>query len=343
MTEQTKKHLYHVVITLRLPESSEFLTANVTLVPTDAIAIGDGYKMLGDCTLAEIGGFADKLEADVKDAIQHVTLLELAKEPAVSLRILDEDEETVLDEAWLEAFVSLPVTVNADGSDLLAGEPIGEVPDDEPEADTETEESELVLSVPVDTASSGTVPTAVLPAAHRFNRVAGRQLPAGFPTWTAVDILIDESPLLNAQVHALSSMHREVAGILVGPPPEKQPDGRYLVHITDTIIAKHTVMQGASVTYTPESWRYIHDELARRYPEETAVIVGWYHTHPGFGIFLSGMDLFIHQNFFTQLWHVALVLDPQAQTAGFFCWDRYQSQVSRVDFVWPEWTKQWGR
>jgi len=28
-------------------------------------------------------------------------------------------------------------------------------------------------------------------------------------------------------------------------------------------------------------------------------IVGWYHSHPGFGIFLSEYDLFIHRNFFT--------------------------------------------
>jgi len=338
MSEQTESHLYHIVITLRLPESGKFLSANVALQPGDAIESGDGYKMLGDCTLAEIGCFADKLEADVNEVVQQVTLLELAKEPAFSLQILDEDEETVLDETWLEAFVPLPVETDAE-QDAEAHDD----EDDEPEADVEAEERELVLSVPVGDADGFSGATAVSPAARHFNRVAGRQLPAGFPTWTAVDILIDEAPLLNAQVHALSSMHREVAGILVGPPPEKQPDGRYLVHITDTIIAKHTVMQGASVTYTPESWRYIHDELARRYPEETAVIVGWYHTHPGFGIFLSGMDLFIHQNFFTQLWHVALVLDPQAQTAGFFCWDRYQSKVNRVDFIWPEWARQWGR
>ena len=27
-------------------------------------------------------------------------------------------------------------------------------------------------------------------------------------------------------------------------------------------------------------------------------IVGWYHTHPGFGVEFSEMDLFIQQNFF---------------------------------------------
>jgi proteasome lid subunit RPN8/RPN11 len=132
-------------------------------------------------------------------------------------------------------------------------------------------------------------------------------------------------------------MNREVAGMLIGPAPEKQPDGRYVVHISDVIIAKHTRMHGASVTYTPESWRYVTDKLRERYPNEEAVIVGWYHTHPGFGIFLSGMDLFIHQNFFTQKWHIALVLDPQARKSGFFCWDRGQTAVQPYEFPWPEW------
>ncbi|HUM70382.1 MAG TPA: hypothetical protein PLK31_16230, partial [Chloroflexota bacterium] len=116
-----------------------------------------------------------------------------------------------------------------------------------------------------------------------------------------------------------------------------QPDGRYIVHIHDTIIAKYTVMNGASVTYTPESWRYMNDVLHERYPDDTAVMVGWYHTHPGFGIFLSGMDLFIHQNFFTQIWHVAFVLDPRAHTSGFFCWNRHLTEVKPVDFPWPAW------
>lgn len=176
----------------------------------------------------------------------------------------------------------------------------------------------------------------IIPSKARV-RVAGAQLPIGHHTWAAVDILMDEPALRAAQAHALSSMSREVAGVLVGPRPEKQPDGRYLVHIIDTIAAKYTVMQGASVTYTPESWRYLNDMLAQRYPDETAVMVGWYHTHPGFGIFLSGMDLFIHQYFFTQIWHVAMVLDPRARTSGFFCWDRPQSKVSRCDFSWPFW------
>lgn len=179
-------------------------------------------------------------------------------------------------------------------------------------------------------------PATIEPSEARV-RVAGQRLPPGVATQAAVDILMDEPALRAMQAHALSSLDREVAGVMVGPRPEKQPDGRYLVRIIDSIAAKYTVMQGASVTYTADSWRYLNDTLGERYPEETGVMVGWYHTHPGFGIFLSGMDLFIHQNFFTQIWHIAYVLDPRARTSGFFCWNRNRSSVNRYEFGWPDW------
>jgi proteasome lid subunit RPN8/RPN11 len=171
-------------------------------------------------------------------------------------------------------------------------------------------------------------------------RILGKRRPLNHHTWTAVDILVNESAFRDAQAHALGNPHREVAGVLVGPQPEKQPDGRYVVHISNTIIARHTRMQGASVTYTPESWRYVNDRMAELFPDGTAVIVGWYHTHPGFGIFLSGMDQFIHQNFFTQIWHVAMVLDPLAGNSGFFCWNREKDKVAAYDFPWPEWASE---
>jgi len=204
----------------------------------------------------------------------------------------------------------------------------------------ELEVSEADLAAELDDPRAYPTP-GIAPSEARV-RIAGKRLPIGDRTWTAVDILVDEPALRAAQAHALGSLSHEVAGVLVGPRPEKQPDGRYVVHIIDSIIAKHTVMHGASVTYTPESWRYVNDKLRERYPDETAVIVGWYHTHPGFGIFLSGMDQFIHQNFFTQIWHTALVLDPIAKKSGFFCWDRHKSRVSPIDFAWPMWAaKSW--
>jgi proteasome lid subunit RPN8/RPN11 len=199
------------------------------------------------------------------------------------------------------------------------------------ERDDEHDEVQRVIEEPAEKVE----PSAV--TIRRLRRILGKRRPLNHRTWTAVDILINETAFRAAQVHAESSLDREVAGILIGPHPEKQPDGRYIVHVSDTIVAKHTRMKGASVTYTPESWRYVNDKLAELYPNEEAVIVGWYHTHPGFGIFLSGMDRFIHNNFFTQSWHIAMVLDPRARQSGFFCWDRGMSKVDDYEFPWPVW------
>ncbi len=195
----------------------------------------------------------------------------------------------------------------------------------------------MPVETPVVEGAEPTTAPVTAPAPEGEIRVAGLRRPVGHPTPAAADILINEPAFREAQEHALSSLDREVAGMLVGPQPEKQPDGRYVVHVTDVIAAKHTRMSGASVTYTPESWRYVTDVLEERYPDGEAVIVGWYHTHPGFGIFLSGMDLFIHQNFFTQAWHVAMVLDPRAGRSGFFCWNREQTAVQPYEFPWPRW------
>jgi proteasome lid subunit RPN8/RPN11 len=368
---------YAALITISLPGQAQSATAIVRLAPADAVTTAGRTKLLRDCTLADLEAFAAELEAGVWETYDAITLLELTEEAQATIEVLAAESETpvadwgaqaivlpdgppaTLPDPVAEAIIVTPPveeetppptaeTLSTPDEPVAALEPGTEAEEAVVETTPETPETPALVETPppalpsaVETAVPETVvappsETVIAPSQARV-RVAGQQLPAGHATWAAVDILIDEPALRQTQAHALSSLDREVAGVLVGPRPEKQPDGRYVVHIIDAIIARHTVMQGASVTYTPESWRYMNDTLAERYPDETAVMVGWYHTHPGFGIFLSGMDLFIHQNFFTQLWHVAYVLDPRARASGFFCWDRYKSRVGRYDFMWPHW------
>lgn len=374
---ETKELTYAALITLNLPGQTQTTQVSVLLAPSDEVTVNGRAVPLRDCTLADLRRYADALEAEAWQAFQEITLLELQTDERVEVLVTLSDATPVPDwqqqvivlpvpeaaseppaaEAAPDAVRPDSVTEPAAPEVEVASEP--EVAQPEPEADATPEpqleslEETAVAPPAAEPAEAeprvevgeaieepetpvAAAETIIRPSRARV-RVAGRQLPVGHPTWAAVDIIMDEPAFRQAQAHALSSMSREVAGVLVGPRPEKQPDGRYLVHVIDTIVAKHTVMQGASVTYTPESWRYLNDTLNERYPDETAVMVGWYHTHPGFGIFLSGMDLFIHQNFFTQIWHVAYVLDPQARTSGFFCWDRKRQDVKRYEFMWPSW------
>lgn len=130
-------------------------------------------------------------------------------------------------------------------------------------------------------------------------------------------VVVKQSVLNRIHAHGHGKLDGEVCGVLVGTPCHDE-HGPYL-HIEAAIVGQGAASQAASVTFTAETWTKIQDEMERLYPD--GKIVGWYHTHPGFGIFLSGMDLFIHESFFDLPWQVALVYDPIGGDEGIFVWD----------------------
>jgi hypothetical protein len=90
------------------------------------------------------------------------------------------------------------------------------------------------------------------------------------------------------------------------------------VFIEASIRGNFSTGKAAQVTFTGQTWTHIQDVMDKSYPDMR--ILGWYHTHPGHGIFLSDMDLFIHKHFFNLPWHLAFVFDPQNQEEGLFAW-----------------------
>ncbi len=109
---------------------------------------------------------------------------------------------------------------------------------------------------------------------------------------------------------------REVGGVLVGRIARDAAGPHLLVEAT--IDALHAEEKGTELTFTHATWDHIHREKDARFPE--AKIVGWYHTHPGFGIFLSDRDAFIQKSFFDLPFQVALVYDPKSREHGVFAW-----------------------
>jgi proteasome lid subunit RPN8/RPN11 len=118
--------------------------------------------------------------------------------------------------------------------------------------------------------------------------------------------------------HALSDTSVELGGILLGYEAIDEETGLPFVWVTQSLQAKHFENSQASFTYTHDSWQAITRERDERFPD--LEIVGWYHTHPDFGIFLSNQDLFIQEHFFQQPLQVAYVVDPVRYTRGFFQW-----------------------
>lgn len=56
----------------------------------------------------------------------------------------------------------------------------------------------------------------------------------------------------------------------------------------------------------------------KNYSLDEMKIVGWYHSHPGFGVFMSGTDVITQRRYFPRDFHVALVIDPINGDRGFF-------------------------
>lgn len=138
------------------------------------------------------------------------------------------------------------------------------------------------------------------------------------------DVLFEEIVRVAIDAHVTGDTTVERGGVLVGTVD----DSTGTVRVTGSIRAEHSVSAPASLTFTHETWNYVNDVLAAEFEGET--IVGWYHSHPGFGIFLSEYDTFIHTNFFSAPWHLAYVVDPLLDQSGLFGWEhgsivRYRS------------------
>lgn len=89
-----------------------------------------------------------------------------------------------------------------------------------------------------------------------------------------------------------------------------------VTHIIGSVSALSAAAEQVSLTFTHEVW----DEILKTVNKDFAgsTIVGWYHTHPSFGLFLSDYDEFIQRNFFSHPGQVALVIDPIAGTSAWF-------------------------
>lgn len=119
-------------------------------------------------------------------------------------------------------------------------------------------------------------------------------------------IAIDRRPFADLTAHVLESIDEEICGVLVGEICED--DKGFFVHVRSIIKGVSARQGNAHVTFTQETWNHIHIKLEQEFQDFH--IVGWYHSHPGFGVLFSEMDLFIQRNFFPSPTQFALVMDP---------------------------------
>jgi proteasome lid subunit RPN8/RPN11 len=131
-----------------------------------------------------------------------------------------------------------------------------------------------------------------------------------------VSVFLNRAAYIRISVHSCSSDTVEVGGVLVGDWCVEEETGEQFVVVKHALPARHTLQGSVYLTFTQDSLVDLHDQIEKRFEGER--IVGWYHTHPRMGIFLSHYDTWLHRNFFPEPWQVALVVEPYSSLGGFF-------------------------
>lgn len=142
-------------------------------------------------------------------------------------------------------------------------------------------------------------------------------VPYGEPKEDELPIFLDLDVAHDMEMHAQSDKSVELGGVLLGTQCNDE-EGRPFVVITDSLRAAHYESTKGSFKFTHDTWSAIGRERDE-FPDELQM-VGWYHTHPDWGVFLSGMDMFICDNFFNKKLDVAYVIDPCRGDRGMFQW-----------------------
>jgi len=131
-----------------------------------------------------------------------------------------------------------------------------------------------------------------------------------------VKVFLSQSAYSRIVMHSTSEMDDEVGGALLGLWCEDRDTEEQFVVVQHMLPARYTRQGSVYLTFTQDTIVQFHEELEKNHAGKR--IVGWYHTHPRMGIFLSHYDTWLHNNFFPEPWQVALVVEPHTSVAGFF-------------------------
>jgi len=153
-------------------------------------------------------------------------------------------------------------------------------------------------------------------AAQKNADVSVKEIEQKAPSWgkfpgpRGVDVPLRSSFSKDAYAavvsHAKESLDKEICGVLAGKVCEDE-DGSFIL-VEAAIRGAAAKQANTHVTFTQETWNIIHKTMDQDHPKLS--IVGWYHSHPGFGVEFSDMDLFIQKNFFRSPTQVGMVTDP---------------------------------
>jgi proteasome lid subunit RPN8/RPN11 len=132
-----------------------------------------------------------------------------------------------------------------------------------------------------------------------------------------------EKGVLDKVMEKAKSNENEIIGILVGKIED------HTIVISDAVSGEQE--QGSTrASLPPSTIAKVTDQILKG--EVEGRIVGWYHSHPGFGLFMSQTDINTQQNLqqFSSM-VTALIVDPDCEEFGFFTLHGTQGVIQLED------------
>jgi proteasome lid subunit RPN8/RPN11 len=179
------------------------------------------------------------------------------------------------------------------------------------------------LEIEIHAQGEGDLPEGEDPALREGRHLLPLGRPTQDPRW-----VLGYACLKQMLAHGQRNGDCEVGGVLLGEI-WRCPRGR-VTEARESLPAQHTEAGLGHVTFSHDSWQEIYEYMEQVAPELR--LVGWYHTHPSFGVFFSGQDRFIQKNFFSGAGQVGVVVDPlREDVAAFQCLD---GEVEELSGLW---------
>lgn len=121
-------------------------------------------------------------------------------------------------------------------------------------------------------------------------------------------IFFQQEAVIALQEHVKSSPTQAIFGFLVGDL-YRDPENGVLYSIIDkTLKLSQTIYGDKTEVVVARLWDRMQEQLAKA----AGTLLGWYHSHPGQGGLLTSHDIETHEKFFTDPWHVAILVAAEA-------------------------------
>lgn len=134
----------------------------------------------------------------------------------------------------------------------------------------------------------------------------------------------------------------EVGGFLMGHYMYDEPAAQYKLVVERFVPISPEFHNVYQLEFSTENLAVELGQIMDDFPD--LVMIGWFHTHPGHGLFLSKPDLVIHNGFFKRPYQFAMEMDTETENLDTTFFTRKQNGRmnnvhDRVSASWMAWTE----